>query len=544
LLNNQSPTLRPTQTGQGPNGVVNGQLNPVDPDSAVLTYSVTQNPVHGAVAVAANGSYTYTPDASLAATGTTDSFGVSVSDAGSGFHFHGIAGLLNALSFGLLGRSGHTSTATVAVTVAPFGPPNPPPVAGQLTAADLSFEGFFRVPTGSLGPGQYATLAYGGAAMTSRVVSQQDGSTQRHFFFTGHRYANDPLVELVAPASLSGNANTAPVASLYRYWGDIYGGRKVTSEEPTGTQPNANWTEGLLWDEANQQMLWSYGNWYAADHVNNPVLGSSVLNADGSVTVNGPWRASSDSQQTRSFAVFLSRAVSAATGGATLGLGGKMQSINATASWGPSLNAISSPTGNPTDTPLTARVLISHPISPTSRRTPRAADYQVARNPDGTPDTAGTEPPVDGVGFWTELDETTGAVFAHTASGARTALIYTGSQASGLIWYGPDLEYGIADGRGYSGKGNHAQTYRPVLWLVSEADVVAAAQGRLSPDQVNPYATIDLMTQFPELGFLQGVTAGQPVFAEDEGRLYVPFEGGTIDNREPYPVIAVFAIAQ
>ena len=61
---------------------------------------------------------------------------------------------------------------------------------------------------------------------------------------------------------------------------------------------------------------------------------------------------------------------------------------------------------------------------------------------------------------------------------------------------------------------------------------------------MNPYATIDLMTQFPELGLLQGITAGQPVFAEDEGRLYVPFEGGTIDNREPYPLIAVFSIAQ
>jgi hypothetical protein len=33
------------------------------------------------------------------------------------------------------------------------------------------------------------------------------------------------------------------------------------------------------------------------------------------------------------------------------------------------------------------------------------------------------------------------------------------------------------------------------------------------------------------------------VFAADEGRLYVPFAGGVIDNREPYPIIAVFSIA-
>lgn len=643
FFHNQSPTLRPVQTGQDPTGVVTGQLNPTDPDSSVLTITVTRNPVDGAVAVSADGSYTYTPNASAAAAGTVDSFGVAVSDTGSGLHFHGFAGVLNALSFGLLGRSGHTTTATVPVTVVPVGPPNNPPsatvrvddpdpitgvvtgavvgidpdgdpltysgptnttkgsvvvtatgtftftptvtarqnaaapdatdaersdtfdvtvsdnrggsapatvvvaispaeepaAAGQLLPADLSFEGFFRVPTGQLGVGQYADLAYGGAAMGSRVV---DG--ERHFFFTGHRYANDPLIELVAPETLGGDPASAPVASLFRYWGDIYGGRKVTSEQPDGSQPNENWTEGLLWDEVNQRLLWSYGNWYAAAHVDNPVLGATTLNPDGTVTVQGPWRTSSDSQQTRSFAVFLSPAVSAAAGGANLGLGGKLQSINAGASWGPSLNAITAPTDEPTDSPLGAQVVISHPITPTSQRTPRIPDYEVARNPDGTPDTAGTQPPVDGVGFWTELDETTGAVFVHTGSGERTALVYSGGQASGLIWYGPDLEYGVADGRGHIGTGNHSQAYRPVLWFVSQDDVVAAAEGGLAANQVNPYATIDLMAQFPELDFLQGLSAGQPVFAEDEGRLYVPFAGGVIDGLEPYPIVAVFSIAE
>lgn len=121
LFRNQTPMLRPNQTSQAAGGVVNGALNPTDPDSSALTYSVTQNPLHGTVAVNAAGTYTYTADAAVAATGTTDSFLVSVSDAGSGFHVHGTAGLLNLLTFGLIGSSGHTSTATVPVTVAPFG---------------------------------------------------------------------------------------------------------------------------------------------------------------------------------------------------------------------------------------------------------------------------------------------------------------------------------------------------------------------------------------------------------------------------------------
>ena len=117
---NQSPALRPTQTGQGANGVVSGNLRASDTDSAALSYTVASKPAHGTVAVAADGTYTYTPEPSAGATGTTDSFVVTVSDAGSGFHLHGLFGVINALSFGLIGESGHKGGAMVSVTVTPF----------------------------------------------------------------------------------------------------------------------------------------------------------------------------------------------------------------------------------------------------------------------------------------------------------------------------------------------------------------------------------------------------------------------------------------
>jgi len=120
---NQSPTLHPIQTGQGANGVVSGVLGAVDGDSAPLTYTVARNPVHGSVAVSADGTYTYTADPSTGAAGTTDSFVVTVSDAGSGFHVHGLVGLINALTFGLIGDSGHSGGAMVSVTVTPFTTP-------------------------------------------------------------------------------------------------------------------------------------------------------------------------------------------------------------------------------------------------------------------------------------------------------------------------------------------------------------------------------------------------------------------------------------
>jgi hypothetical protein len=124
-FNNQTPTMHPVQIAEDANGVVTGSLNTVDPDSSTETYTVTSNPGHGSVVVNTDGTYTYTPVEAAVHTGITDSFTVTVSDAGSGFHLHGLSGLLNLLSFGLLGNAGHTSTATVDVTVTPVPVPVP-----------------------------------------------------------------------------------------------------------------------------------------------------------------------------------------------------------------------------------------------------------------------------------------------------------------------------------------------------------------------------------------------------------------------------------
>lgn len=91
-------------------GVIVGALNPVDPDSTKLTYSATR-PSHGTVAIdKTDGTFIYTPGATYPG---QDRFDVTISDASSGFHIHGFSGLLNLLSFGLLGSSGHRSTETV-----------------------------------------------------------------------------------------------------------------------------------------------------------------------------------------------------------------------------------------------------------------------------------------------------------------------------------------------------------------------------------------------------------------------------------------------
>jgi len=117
---NQTPTLRPGQSGPSTNGVVSGNLNAVDPDSPALKFTITGKPTRGTATVNPDGTFSYRADPSVAATGATDTFRVTVSDAPSGFQLHGIGGLINLLTFGLIGSPGDSSTSTVTVTVAAF----------------------------------------------------------------------------------------------------------------------------------------------------------------------------------------------------------------------------------------------------------------------------------------------------------------------------------------------------------------------------------------------------------------------------------------
>ncbi len=124
---NQTPTAHPSQTGQSAGGVVSGVLNAADADGDALAYSVTAAPSHGTVTVGSDGSYSYQADRSVAASGTTDSFQVRVSETGGGLRIHGFSDLLYRLTGGLLGSDGSRTIVTVPVTVAPFAVSNTAP---------------------------------------------------------------------------------------------------------------------------------------------------------------------------------------------------------------------------------------------------------------------------------------------------------------------------------------------------------------------------------------------------------------------------------
>ncbi|WP_158423491.1 VCBS domain-containing protein [Mycobacterium sp. EPa45] len=119
-FNNATPTLSPqivTVTAEpGHTSAPISFTGGADADGDALTYAVTQS---GAGTLIPTGdAFTYTPDAAWdGRSDYTDTFTITASDAGNGFHIHGLPGLLHLVSFGLLGSAGDTATSSVTVQV-------------------------------------------------------------------------------------------------------------------------------------------------------------------------------------------------------------------------------------------------------------------------------------------------------------------------------------------------------------------------------------------------------------------------------------------
>ena len=106
---NQSPTIAYDRAGNSlVDGGVVGKVTASDPDST-LTLTASK-PAHGEVTVDPEGNFTYTPDETYDG---HDSFTITASDADDGFHIHGLAGLINLVTFGLVGDRRHTATQTI-----------------------------------------------------------------------------------------------------------------------------------------------------------------------------------------------------------------------------------------------------------------------------------------------------------------------------------------------------------------------------------------------------------------------------------------------
>src|SRR5262249_46550616 len=148
----------------------------------------------------------------------------------------------------------------------------------------FKYTGLFALPNGA-----DAKLGFSNGAIAGRRVGGEV-----HLFVAGGKPSGDPVAEIAVP-NTGRDLLQAPRARLVRAWGDVYSGKRAP-----GTGGGIT-TRGLLW--LNDQLYWTFGDEYNVAGIHDPSIGSTVLNADGSMRTYGPWRTEEHSQKTRGYMV-------------------------------------------------------------------------------------------------------------------------------------------------------------------------------------------------------------------------------------------------
>lgn len=169
-----------------------------------------------------------------------------------------------------------------------------------ITESDISFDGWFRLP--SIGGYYSEHFMFSRGGLATRVV----GDERRFFTHTQNVWISGEtgiagyVCEYVDPESYGSNPTTAPIATVSRFWGNIYGTSPSGLNYPSEA---AHWssyltTDGdrsyghqndLFWD--GSKLWWNVCRQYTIQNWDDPFIGCSELNDDtGVVTAHGPWR--------------------------------------------------------------------------------------------------------------------------------------------------------------------------------------------------------------------------------------------------------------
>ncbi|MCB9440694.1 MAG: hypothetical protein H6523_10650 [Mycolicibacterium sp.] len=277
-----------------------------DRDGDTVTYqpgTYTSSSSNATLVVDTSGNATYTPATSWNGTApASDTFAVTTSDESSGWHIHGIGGLLNAVTFGLIGDSGHTSTQTVTVNAERpsylvDGYPNPATgaIMGHVTVANPNGTVTYELttpPKPSVGAVELekstgiwtftptprtALLASQVPQTTDFTITASDGTTVTvHENITGIATAPLPLPDGVQPSQTYIDARSGNAYVLSTKDGNTYittvrpNGTSSTGQTPLTGTPNGS---PVVVGNATYVITNSFGNTYV-----------SVLDTNGNTT--------------------------------------------------------------------------------------------------------------------------------------------------------------------------------------------------------------------------------------------------------------------
>ena len=327
-----------------------------------------------------------------------------------------------------------------------------PPMARSLfTPQDFTYLGAFRFPDST----------YGARGLSVRYVN---GQFRLLFGAYQVKEWTVPTLKTTGPYNQ---------ATAVKDWGDVTKG--IATAGPKTLRAN-----GILWDEIDQRLYWTYEDDYNTRNQADPdpSLGYSTLNADGSVTAYGPWKFPGRGPKMTNFGVTHLPAWFAAqyTNGKRLGIGsGGYRSILITgpASHGPATCAIDPPTAAPRAgipwTPLVGYPAQGNPPYTTPDRCHRA-DLNYVDDHDHWN-------PRNGIGYFGWSDGGNGAAFGFPCvwidTPTKSGLLYFTLMGNGRQYY--NCSRLIVE------QGHHA-------WVAYDpSDLGAVAQGQKLQWQIQPY---------------------------------------------------------
>lgn len=161
-------------------------LDGVDTDGRRLTYAVHGAGSGGGTLKISGSQATYTAPTGWNGTDPyTDTFQVTTSDFWSGPHIHGLSGLINLLTFGLVGSSGHTAHGTLTVSVAPYSAGTYPVDFVNNSAYDSGQ--IYVTVLGQTSKDHWAWVDQNG---TPHAINHDDANAPGHLVKDGVNYAN------------------------------------------------------------------------------------------------------------------------------------------------------------------------------------------------------------------------------------------------------------------------------------------------------------------------------------------------------------------
>jgi hypothetical protein len=328
------------------------------------------------------------------------------------------------------------------------------PAKSVLTGSDFTYRGAFRVPSGVNGHD-----AGWGRCLAIRYV---DG--KRKFLSMTVSHA---LYEMDDPGLSEGNPNTAPMASVTKFWGRnaFMARHTVQHGSPSG------FVYGLYWDESDKRLYFNYGDTYKANTNPDSSIGYATLDdSTGMATSVGSWQVGHNSKMTMGGTLPIPEWFAEQyTEGRRLAAGfGGYQSIVQTgpASMGPALFAFAPPTNQRLQSMLPSTPLVAYPFN----GRPYTNPDRVHRDPDYRTEFDGWNPR-DGVGYNAWVDTIwQGGVWIDLAD--KHGVIFCLIEGNGRLWYEKST--------GHAERGSH-------WWYIYDPmSLAAVARGKKRTYEIQP----------------------------------------------------------